>query len=73
MGSVPLAPVFLYGLPIVLVLTVGLLGRTRRIGFWGGVIFSLLLTPIGGLLVALISGPKHIPFESKYGRVQKRA
>jgi hypothetical protein len=55
-----LAPIFRYVLPVVLIFTVGLLGRTRRIGFWGAFILSILLTPIGGFLVALISGAKRI-------------
>ena len=53
-----LAPFFIYGLPIATVLAVGLLGSTRRVGFWIAIVLSVVLTPIGGLLVALISGPK---------------
>ena len=53
-----LSPLFVFGLPIATVLAVGLLGSTRRIGFWPAIILSVLLTPIGGFLVALISGPK---------------
>jgi UPF0716 family protein affecting phage T7 exclusion len=61
-----LSPFFLYVLPILTVLAVGLLGSTRRIGFWLAIILSVVLTPIGGFLVALISGPKrrkrrHLP------------
>jgi hypothetical protein len=62
--------VFKYGLPLLVLLSVGMLGRTRRIGFWGGVIFSMLLTPIGGLLLAYISGPRRIPVEKKYADVR---
>jgi len=55
-----LAPLFNYGLPVLIIFTIGLLGRTRRVGFWGAFILSILLTPIGGFLVTLISGPKPI-------------
>lgn len=55
-----LAPFFKFGIPILLVITIGLLGRTRRIGFWGAFFLSIVLTPIGGFLVALISGPRPI-------------
>jgi len=51
-------PFFIVILPVVLVVTVGLLGSTRRIGFWLGLILGIVLTPVGGALVALISGPK---------------
>ena len=49
-----------YGLPLLTALAVGLLGRTRRIGFWGAIIVSIFLTPVGGFLVAMISGAKPI-------------
>lgn len=55
-----LAPIFFITLPILSVLAVGLLGTTRRIGFWGAVFFSVVLTPIGGFIVALLSGAKRI-------------
>lgn len=51
-------PFFIYVLPIVTVLAVGLLGSTRRIGFWLALILAVVLTPVGGFLAALISGPK---------------
>ena len=47
-----------YVFPVVEVLAVGLLGRERRIGSWGALILSVILTPIGGLLVTLLSGPR---------------
>lgn len=53
-----LAPIFTYLLPVVTVLAVGLLGSTRRLGFWPSIVASLLVTPIGGLIIALVSGPK---------------
>jgi hypothetical protein len=60
-----LAPFFRYGLPILLVITIGLLGRTRRVGFWGAFVLSIVLTPVGGFIVTLISGPKPIVDESE--------
>lgn len=54
------APFFKIGIPVLLIVTIGLLGRTRRIGFWGAFILSIILTPVGGFLIALISGPKPI-------------
>lgn len=55
-----IAPLFIYGLSILSVLAVGLLGTTRRIGFWGAVFFSVVLTPIGGFFVAVLSGERRI-------------
>jgi hypothetical protein len=51
-------PLFIVFLPVITVLAVGILGTTRRLGFWPSVILSILLTPLGGFLIALISGPK---------------
>ncbi|EYF04404.1 hypothetical protein [Chondromyces apiculatus] len=59
-----LTPFFTYGLPVLTVLAVGLVGSTRRIGFWLAILITVLLiplltifAPIGGFVVALISGP----------------
>jgi hypothetical protein len=60
-----LAPFFLVGLPILTVLLVGLLGRTRRIGWWGAVLASIVLTPLGGFLATLMLGPKGAPRKAK--------
>lgn len=54
------SPFFIYVLPVVLVLVVGAIGSTRRIGFWVALILAIVLTPIGGGIVALISGPRRI-------------
>lgn len=43
---------------ILLLLSLGLLGSTRRSGFWLTIIASIFLTPIGGVLLAIISGPR---------------
>lgn len=61
-------------LPVLTALAVGLLGTTRRVGFWGGLILSILLTPIGGFIVTLISGPRRPPRPRlSKGHVQKKA
>jgi UPF0716 family protein affecting phage T7 exclusion len=53
-----LAPVFIYVLPIVTLLAVAMLGTTRRLGFWWTLLASILLTPIIGFALALLSGPQ---------------
>lgn len=52
---------FVYMLPVLTVLAVGMLGSTRRIGFWLALILAIVLTPVGGFIAALISGPKKPP------------
>ncbi|MCY1013665.1 hypothetical protein OV079_50685 [Nannocystis pusilla] len=49
---------FVYALPVVTLLALGLLGTTRRLGFWLTVLLSIVLTPIGGFIAALLSGPR---------------
>lgn len=51
-------PFFIYVLPFVTVFAVALLGTTRRIGFWLALILAVVLTPVGGFIVAVLSGPK---------------
>ena len=34
---------------------IGLLGQNRKIGFWGAFLFSLILSPIIGLLITIFS------------------
>jgi len=58
---------FIYVLPVITLIVVCLLGRTRRIGFWGALAVSLLLTPVGGFIAALVSGPKRYPASQKDG------
>lgn len=53
-----ITPLFIYVLPVLTLLALGLLGRTRRLGFWLTILLSVLLTPIGGFALALISGPR---------------
>lgn len=60
-----LAPYFLIGLPVLTVLAVGFLGRTRRIGWWGAILASIVLTPLGGFIATLMLGPKSPPKKAK--------
>jgi hypothetical protein len=34
---------------------IGLVGQNRRIGFWGAFLFSILLSPVIGLIITLLS------------------
>lgn len=61
-----LAPLLIIALPILTVLAVGMVGSTRRLGFWLTVLLSIVLTPIGGFLAALLSGAR--PRKSKRPR-----
>ena len=45
-------------LPILTVLAVALVGSTRRLGFWLTLLCAVVLTPLGGFVVAAISGPR---------------
>lgn len=53
-----LTPIFIFGLPLLLLIAVGLVGSTRRLGLWWTLLVSVLLTPIGGFLVAVLTGPR---------------
>lgn len=55
-----LTPIFVIALPALTILAVGLAGSTRRIGFWWAVVSSLLLTPVGGIILVILSGPRPI-------------
>ena len=46
---------------------VGLLGSRRNIGFGWAFILSVLLTPIVGVIITLLSEPLPVGAESKYG------
>lgn len=43
---------------IVFSLVVGAIGSSRNIGFWGAFLLSLLLSPVIGLIIALVSKDK---------------
>ena len=40
---------------------VGILGRKRYVGPWGFLLFSLVFSPLIGLLALMVSGPKVDP------------
>ena len=44
-----------FTLSIALSLIIGYLGRRRRIGFWGMAFGSMLLTPLIGLIILLVT------------------
>ena len=52
-----MAPVYAFGFLALTILGIGLMGSTRRIGFWLALLASILLTPIGGLVLTVLSGP----------------
>jgi uncharacterized membrane protein YvlD (DUF360 family) len=58
-------------LPILTVIAVALLGSTRRIGFWFALFLAIVLTPVGGLIAALISGPKRSTLRSRKKPIKK--
>ena len=49
---------------IVLAFLVGFAGADKKIGYWGTFGISLLLSPLIGLIVGLVSGPKVPPMSS---------
>lgn len=53
-----LSPFFIYVLPVLTLLALGMLGSTRRLGFWPTLLLSILLTPIGGFIATMISGQR---------------
>lgn len=69
-----ISPIFLILLPLALFIVVGLVGSTRRIGFWPPLLLSLLITPVGGFIVAVLSGPRRVatPDAEDEARTQPR-
>lgn len=65
-------PFFISILPVVTVLAVGALGSTCRIGFWPALLISIVSTPVGGTIAALISGRKRIKAKPLPKRASKR-
>ncbi len=43
---------------IILSVLLGIMGRNRKMGFWGYFFASIVLTPIIGLLLVLVSDPR---------------
>ena len=52
---------------LLLDVLVGLLGSRRNIGFGWAFLLSVLLTPIVGVIITLLSEPLPVGAESKYG------
>jgi len=50
---------------LLLCLLMGLLGRNRKLGFWGYFFGSIILTPIIGLILLLASDPRKPAHVSK--------
>lgn len=50
-----------FPLAFVLSLVVAFLGRNRKLGFWGYFFASLLLTPLLGAILVIISAPAAAP------------
>jgi hypothetical protein len=49
------------GVYIFLCVLAGIFGRKRAMGFWGGVLFSIMLTPLILLAILLITAPQAPP------------
>ena len=65
MVALPLVMVLSYPLNIKMIyfaccLLVALFGIRRRMGFWGYLFFSMIFSPILGLIVLLVSGRKRL-------------
>lgn len=43
---------------LVLALILGIISKTTKLGFWGGFLISVFLTPIIGLMILLTAKPK---------------
>ena len=57
----PLTPLILFALTAASILVAGLVGSTRRSGFWITLIVSIFLTPIVGFALAVLSGSRRWP------------
>ena len=55
---------------LLLSFLVGAFGSNRRIGFWGTFFLSLILSPIVGLIGALLSKPKPSEAEQAFVKMQ---
>lgn len=61
--AIDMTPILL--LSIIGSLVIGVLGRHRRIGFLGFLILSLVLTPVLGLLVLLLTADDRVGIETQ--------
>ena len=46
-------------------LLIGLIGRHRKLGFWGYFFGSVLLSPVMGVLLVAVSGPRVVALPKK--------
>ncbi|MDR3122183.1 MAG: hypothetical protein LBU16_00175 [Treponema sp.] len=58
-------PVLLVVVNFVVCYFIGVLGRNRKLGFWGHFFASLLLTPVIGLLLVVAADPVRDKDEAK--------
>jgi len=68
----PISHIIIVVLPIITITFIGLLGKTRRIGFYPAIIASILLTPVGGFLLTLILGPKRVKKPATRSKIKGR-
>ncbi|MDR0388524.1 MAG: hypothetical protein LBH73_00460 [Spirochaetaceae bacterium] len=66
-------PVLLIIVNFVVCYFIGVLGRNRKLGFWGHLFASLLLTPVIGLLLVVATDPVRDADETKpaKGKIDK--
>ncbi|MDR2738988.1 MAG: hypothetical protein LBB68_04045 [Treponema sp.] len=58
-------PVLLLFVNLVVCYFIGVLGRNRKLGFWGHFFGSLLLTPVIGILLVVATDPVRDKDEAK--------
>jgi len=51
----------------------GLVGKTRRLGFWLTLVLSIFLTPFVGVALAVLTGPRRWPGRSEIQAKLRRA
>jgi hypothetical protein len=61
-------PVLLVLVNFVVCYFIGVLGRNRKLGFWGHFFASLLLTPVIGLLLVVATDPVRNRDEAKMAK-----
>lgn len=59
-----MGPFYAVAIALLTILAVGLVGSTRRIGFLFALIAAVLLTPVGGLILAVLSGRPRVAAEA---------
>jgi hypothetical protein len=51
----------LFAIYLASCLLIGIFGRRRKLGFWGYFFGSIVLTPLMGLLLVIVSAPRPVP------------